>query len=305
MRGLSVNGVSKSFGRRMALSELTFTVNPGTIYGLIGPDGAGKTTMFRIIASLMLPDEGKVDLGGINVLKEYRKVRRIIGYMPGKFSLYPDLTVEENLKFFARIFGVRIRDNYDLIRPMYKSLEPFQDRKARDLSGGMKQKLALSCALIHRPEFLLLDEPTTGVDPVSRQEFWDGLIALRETGLTILVSTAYMDEATRCDEISLIQDGSILETGKPSVLIEGYPVDLWTVSAMDRTGLLRWLKGYGDVEFSYPQGEKVAFVPRGDFDATKFNNTAHDAGLNLNDVSQAVPTIEDVFLYKMRLADDQ
>ena len=303
MIALDVQGVAKSFDRRTALNDISFRVEPGTIYGLIGPDGAGKTTMFRIVASLLLPDSGSVQLGAYDVLKQYKQVRRVIGYMPGKFSLYPDLTVEENLRFFARIFGVRVADHYDMIKPVYGSIEKFKDRRAKDLSGGMKQKLALSCALVHKPEFLLLDEPTTGVDPVSRQEFWDGLLALRESGLTILVSTAYMDEAERCDRISLIQEGGILATGSPQELVAGQTDELWSVGSSDRVQLIKWLRSRNDIGMVYPQGSHVVFQPDSDFKVEDFDRELRSLDIAVTELTQVEPTIEDVFIQKLKTID--
>ena len=209
--GISVKNVSKSYDKVKALEDISFAVNPGELFGLIGPDGAGKTTLFRILTTLLIADEGEARVAGYDVLKDYKSIRNHVGYMPGRFSLYQDLTVEENLNFFATIFGTTIEENYDLIKDIYVQIEPFKNRRAGKLSGGMKQKLALSCALIHKPKVLFLDEPTTGVDPVSRKEFWEMLKRLQQKDITILVSTPYMDEAALCDRIALIQDGKIFE----------------------------------------------------------------------------------------------
>ena len=207
---VSVQGICKSYGKVQALKELGFSVAPGELYGIIGPDGAGKTTLFRILTTLLLADAGRAEVLGLDVVKDYRAIRNRIGYMPGKFSLYQDLTVEENLHFFATVFNTTIEANYYLVEDIYKQLEPFKKRRSGKLSGGMKQKLALSCALIHKPEVLFLDEPTTGVDPVSRKEFWGMLLKLRQQGISIIVSTPYMDEATLCDRIALMQGGAFL-----------------------------------------------------------------------------------------------
>lgn len=212
---VNVRNLSKNYGDVKALKEISFSVGKGELFGFIGPDGAGKTTLFRVLATLLLADSGSAVVEGFDIVKEYRKIRQIIGYMPGKFSLYQDLTVEENLHFFATIFGTTIEENYDLVKEIYSQIEPFKNRKAGQLSGGMKQKLALSCALIHKPEVLFLDEPTTGVDAVSRQEFWEMLKRLKDQGITILVSTPYMDEASLCDRVALIQDGSIMQISTP------------------------------------------------------------------------------------------
>ena len=202
---ISLRHISKSFKTVQAVKDISFEVNSGELFGLIGPDGAGKTTLFRILTTLLLADQGKASVAGMDVIKDYKAIRSSVGYMPGRFSLYQDLTVEENLKFFATIFGTTIEENYDLIKDIYIQIEPFKNRRAGKLSGGMKQKLALSCALIHKPKVLFLDEPTTGVDPVSRKEFWEMLKRLQEKDITMLVSTAYMDEASLCDRVALIQ----------------------------------------------------------------------------------------------------
>jgi ABC-type multidrug transport system ATPase subunit len=217
--------IDKRFGGITALSGIDFGVREGELFGIIGPDGAGKSTLFRIMVSLLLPDSGSCTVNGFDVKKDYREIRKIIGYMPGRFSLYMDLSVEENLAFYARVFGTSVEANYDLIKDIYTQIEPFRKRLAGKLSGGMKQKLALSCALIHRPQILVLDEPTTGVDAVSRMEFWEMLEKIRREGITILVSTPYMDEAALCDRIALIQKGSVLDIMDPSVPMQGpYPV---------------------------------------------------------------------------------
>lgn len=211
-----LNGITKRYGDVTALNDVSFEVGKGELFGLIGPDGAGKTTLFRLLTTLMLPDEGKAVVEGLDCVDDYLEIRKIVGYMPGRFSLYQDLSVEENLEFFASLFGVKPEDNYEMIAPIYSQIEPFRKRRAGRLSGGMKQKLALSCALVHRPKVLLLDEPTTGVDAVSRSEFWDMLAGLRKYGISILVSTPYMDEAGRCDRIALINEGKILKIDTPA-----------------------------------------------------------------------------------------
>jgi ABC-2 type transport system ATP-binding protein len=227
---IEVKDLHKSYGKsgkKNALNGISFTVEDGEIFGVIGPDGAGKSTLFRILASLILPDSGSAIMNRYDIVKDYRKIRQIIGYMPGKFSLYQDLSVEENLKFFATVFGTTIEENYHLIKDIYQQIEPFKNRRAGALSGGMKQKLALSCALIHKPEILILDEPTTGVDPVSRKEFWDMLARLKEQGITILLSTAYMDEAGRCDRIALIREGKFIASDTPKGIIDKFTESFW------------------------------------------------------------------------------
>ena len=214
-KSISINDVTKNYGSICALDNVSFEVEKGELFGLIGPDGAGKTTLFRILTTLLVPDSGTATVEGLDAIKDYKRIRSIVGYMPGRFSLYQDLSVEENLEFFASIFGVDVKDNYDIIAPIYSHIEPFAKRRAGKLSGGMKQKLALSCALIHRPQVLFLDEPTTGVDAVSRSEFWDMLAGLKQYGISILVSTPYMDEAGRCDRIALINEGKVLKIDTP------------------------------------------------------------------------------------------
>lgn len=220
MNAIEIRNISKNYGDVKALSDVSLQVEQGELYGLIGPDGAGKSTLFHLLTTLMLPDEGTASVEGLDCVKDYQQIRKIVGYMPGRFSLYPDLSVEENLTFFASIFGTTIEENYDLVAPIYRQIEPFKSRRAGKLSGGMKQKLALCCALIHKPQVLFLDEPTTGVDVVSRIEFWDMLSSLREQGITILVSTPYMDEALRCGRTALINEGHILDVDQPQRIIE-------------------------------------------------------------------------------------
>ena len=222
---IRVTNLSKRFGQVEALRNISFHVHKKEIFGLIGPDGAGKTTLFRLLTTLLLPDKGNATVDGLDITTDYRQLRTRIGYMPGRFSLYPDLSVEENLQFFASIFGVTLAENYDLIAPIYRQIEPFRKRRAGQLSGGMKQKLALCCALIHQPKVLFLDEPTTGVDVVSRAELWDMLALLKEQGITILASTAYMDEGARCDRIALMSEGSLLEVCPPPDRLEDYFIE--------------------------------------------------------------------------------
>ncbi len=223
MKMIKTDTLSKSYGKVAALRGLSFEVERGEIYGIIGPDGAGKTTLFRILTTLMLADGGTASVDGLDVVRDYREIRRRIGYMPGRFSLYQDLTVEENLNFFATLFGTTVSENYHLIEDIYRQIEPFKTRRAGKLSGGMKQKLALCCALIHRPAVLFLDEPTTGVDPVSRKEFWEMLQRLREQSITIVVSTPYMDEAARCDRVAIMKDGSFRGVVGPGEIMNAYP----------------------------------------------------------------------------------
>ncbi len=220
MKAIEVEHISKSYGEVVALRDVSFDVEAGELFGLIGPDGAGKTTLFRLLTTLLKPDAGRASVVGLDIVNDYRDIRKQVGYMPGRFSLYSDLTVRENMDFFASIFGTIIEENYNMVAPIYRQIEPFSDRRAGKLSGGMKQKLALSCALIHKPKVLFLDEPTTGVDVVSRVEFWDMLYALRQQGITILVSTPYMDEAQRCSRVALINKGQILAIDTPQTIIQ-------------------------------------------------------------------------------------
>jgi ABC-2 type transport system ATP-binding protein len=244
----------------LALAEISFSVPPGEIFGIIGPDGAGKTSLFRILTTVLLPDGGHARVNGFDVVKEYKSIRKIVGYMPGRFSLYQDLTVEENLQFFASIFKTDILQNYDLIKDIYDQLEPFRTRKAGQLSGGMKQKLALSCALIHRPSVLFLDEPTTGVDAVSRKEFWEMLHRLKQQGIAILVSTPYMDEAGLCDRVALLQKGKILSIDTPEGIRQQFRRPLWAVKAAEMFRLMTELKKDPGIESCYPFGQYLHVV---------------------------------------------
>lgn len=254
-RSIFVNNISKSYGATQALHNISFEVQNGEIFGLIGPDGAGKTTLFRILTTLLLPDTGSASVDGLDVVKDYKTLRQHIGYMPGRFSLYQDLTVEENLQFFANVFGTTIQENYELIRDIYVQLEPFKKRRAGALSGGMKQKLALCCALIHKPRVLFLDEPGTGVDPVSRKEFWEMLRRLRKADITILVSTAYMDEAALCDRVALLQKGNILAIDTPEGIVDRYERPLFAARSDDMYRLIRDLRELAPGADCYAFGE--------------------------------------------------
>ncbi|MDE5858343.1 MAG: ABC transporter ATP-binding protein, partial [Muribaculaceae bacterium] len=245
---VKIKNLSHKYGSTVALDDISLEVERGELFGIIGPDGAGKSTLYRILATLLNPDKGEVYVAGLNALTDYKKIRTKIGYMPERFSLYQDLTVNENLKFYASLFGVSVKENYDLIAPIFGQLERFPNRRAGALSGGMKQKLALSCALIHRPEILLLDEPTTGVDAVSRSEFWDMLSQLRQAGITILVSTSYMDEATRCERIAMINKGKILDTNSPVNLVDNLNENLYCAAADNMFGLLTRLRRTSGVQ---------------------------------------------------------
>lgn len=256
--------IVKSYGEVKALRDISLDIRSGELFGLIGPDGAGKTTLFRILTTLLLPDNGAASVCGLDVVKDMAQIRRIVGYMPGRFSLYQDLSVEENLRFFATVFRTTVEENYELIRDIYVQIEPFRDRRAGKLSGGMKQKLALCCALVHRPRVLFLDEPTTGVDPVSRVEFWDMLDRLKEQGITILVSTPYMDEASRCERIALMRDGQLLQTGNPERIRASYDKPLWSVRSAEMFRLLTDLRSYPATFSCYTFGDSHHLALRPD-----------------------------------------
>ncbi|MDR3261058.1 MAG: ABC transporter ATP-binding protein [Tannerella sp.] len=251
---VSCRQLNKSYGNVVALRDISCDVGKGELFGIIGPDGAGKTTLFRILVTLITADSGTASVDGLDVVRKFEKIRTCVGYMPGRFSLYQDMTVEENLTFFAAVFGTTIRENYDLIKDIYQPIEPFKHRRAGKLSGGMKQKLALSCALIHKPSVLFLDEPTTGVDPVSRKEFWGMLRRLKAQGITILVSTPYMDEATLCDRIALMRDGQFLQIDTPQQMVRQFGKTLWAVSADRMSKLLADLHRMPEVKSCFAFG---------------------------------------------------
>lgn len=296
MVALSANNLNKSYGTVQALKDLSLEVEKGEIYGIIGSDGAGKTTLFRILTTLLLADSGTATVDGLDVVKDYKQIRNIIGYMPGKFSLYQDLTVEENLTFFATVFHTTIEENYHLIEDIYKQIEPFKDRRAGKLSGGMKQKLALSCALIHKPTVLFLDEPTTGVDPVSRKEFWEMLMRLKSQGITIIVSTPYMDEATLCDRIALIQDGEFLQVDTPQNIIEDYPETLWAVQADKMHQLLRDLRDCPFVRTSFSFGETFHVTLDNEATSEKLQDFLAEKSYTDIAIREIEPTVEDSFM---------
>lgn len=298
MSAIKVENISKSFGKTKALDGVSFEVARGELFGLIGPDGAGKSTLFRLLTTLLNPDFGRAEVDGFDIVKEYHAIRKRVGYMPGRFSLYQDLTVEENLNFFAALFGVKVEDTYDLVAPIYRQIEPFKTRKAGKLSGGMKQKLALSCALIHRPSVLFLDEPTTGVDAVSRSEFWDMLSDLKQKGITILVSTPYMDEASRCDRIALCNEGRILSINTPKDIVSGFDSMLYAINAENMYQLLLSSRKCKGVTECYPFGETHHLVVDETFDVECFKKElSDDKGLRIEPIN---PTIEDMFIKLMK-----
>lgn len=299
-----VDHVSKTYGNVKALQDISLDIHPGELFGLIGPDGAGKTTLFRILTTLLLADSGSASVCGLDVVHNYKQIRCIAGYMPGRFSLYQDLTVEENLTFFATVFNTTIDANYDLIRDIYCQIEPFKTRKAGKLSGGMKQKLALCCALIHKPEVLFLDEPTTGVDPVSRVEFWDMLDNLKAQGITILVSTPYMDEASRSDRIALMRDGRCLTVNTPEGIREMYRRSLFAVRAKDMYKLLLDLRAFPQTYscFSFGDAHHLAFkedsvsLETEQMKLLSLRKYLEEKGHREATIEKIAPTIEDCFM---------
>ena len=298
MKAVSVHNISKSYNKNKikALDNLSFEVEHGEIYGIIGPDGAGKTTLFRILTTLILADKGEAFVENYNTEKEYKKIRNIIGYMPERFSLYQDLTVEENLTFFATVFNTTVQENYHLIKDIYKQIEPFKKRKAGKLSGGMKQKLALSCALIHKPKVLFLDEPTTGVDPISRKEFWEMLIKLKKQGISILVSTPYMDEATLCDRIALIQDGTFLQINTPQNIVASYPETLWAIQSNQKHKLLNDLRNLPFVQSSFSFGDTIHITLNNQYTPNKLFEYLTQKGHTDIEINTIRPSVEDCFM---------
>ncbi|WP_373723491.1 ABC transporter ATP-binding protein [Bacteroides heparinolyticus] len=296
MVALSTSNLCKHYGAVPALKDLSFQVERGELYGIIGPDGAGKTTLFRILTTLMLADGGTAYVDGLDVVRDYKAIRKQIGYMPGKFSLYQDLTVEENLNFFATIFHTTIAENYHLIEDIYKQIEPFKKRRAGKLSGGMKQKLALSCALIHKPSVLFLDEPTTGVDPVSRKEFWEMLLKLKTQGITILVSTPYMDEATMCDRIALMQRGKFMQIDTPENIIQSFPQTLWAVRTEQMHMLLKDLRSYPAVKSAFSFGETYHVTKDESVSVEALQSYLRGRGHTGISVKHISPSVEDCFM---------
>ncbi|PQL92113.1 ABC transporter ATP-binding protein [Apibacter sp. wkB309] len=291
MSVISIQNISKTYTGKVpveALQDISIEINKGELFGLIGPDGAGKTTLFRILTTLLVADKGEAFVDGFDVKKNFLQIRERVGYMPGKFSLYQDLSIEENLIFFARVFNTTVEKNYDLIKDIYVQIEPFKKRRAGKLSGGMKQKLALCCALIHKPSVLFLDEPTTGVDPVSRKEFWDMLTRLKQQGITIMVSTPYMDEASLCDKIALIQEGKILSVNTPKQITQEYPYKLYSVRSDNNYKLLQQLRKQKEINSSYIFGEYLHVT---------FKN--EKVTIEGAEVKEIEPGIEDCFIYLM------
>ncbi|MBA3681601.1 MAG: ABC transporter ATP-binding protein [Bacteroidetes bacterium] len=300
MSALVLNNLSKTYtkGAVIAVDNFSLKVEKGELFGLIGPDGAGKTSIFRMLTTLLLPDGGSATVDGYDIVKDYKAIRNRVGYMPGKFSLYQDMTIEENLDFFATVFGTTVQENYELIKDIYVQIEPFKDRRAGKLSGGMKQKLALCCALIHKPTVLFLDEPTTGVDSVSRKEFWEMLKRLKEQGITIMVSTPYMDEATLCDRIALMQTGKILSIDTPQNIISAYPENLYAIKSNKMFKLLKDLRQYENTLSCFAFGEYLHLSLVNDTQTTLnelnewLKNNEH---LNI-EIKKIEATIEDCFI---------
>ena len=298
MNDILIQHISKSYGDVVALRDISLRIAPGELFGLIGPDGAGKTTLFRILTTLLLADEGTASVCGLDVVSHLKEIRRRVGYMPGRFSLYQDLTVEENLEFFATVFNTSIEDNYDLIKDIYSQIEPFKKRRAGNLSGGMKQKLALSCALIHRPDVLFLDEPTTGVDPVSRTEFWDMLNRLKRKGITILVSTPYMDEASRCDRIALVRGGECLRVDTPEAIRASFGQPLFAVRGESMYRLLVDLRSFPKTESCFAFGDAHHLILKDDEEATMraLDGFIQAKGHAEVQIQRIKPSIEDCFM---------
>jgi ABC-2 type transport system ATP-binding protein len=300
MEAVALHNIKKTYngGTVVAVDDISLSIEKGELFGLIGPDGAGKTSIFRILTTLLLPDGGSATVDGFDVIKDYHEIRGCVGYMPGRFSLYQDLSVEENLNFFATLFNTSVKENYDLIKDIYIQIEPFKKRRAGKLSGGMKQKLALCCALIHKPTVLFLDEPTTGVDAVSRKEFWEMLKRLKQQGITILVSTPYMDEATLCERIALIQSGKILSVNTPANIISAYPEKLYAIRSENIYKLLTDLRQYNEILNCYAFGEFVHLSFRSDDENNRqrlldYVNSKEHKKVELK---QITPTIEDCFI---------
>lgn len=302
MKSITVNNLSKTYGKKkdkvLAVDQVSFDVNHGEIFGLIGPDGAGKTTIFRMLTTVILPDSGSATIAGLDMVKDYKEIRKILGYMPGRFSLYQDLSVEENLEFFASVFNTAVEENYHLIKDIYIQIEPFKNRKAGKLSGGMKQKLALSCALIHKPKVLFLDEPTTGVDPVSRKEFWEMLKRLKTQGITMVVATPYMDEASRCDRIALIQNGKILQIDTPQNISIAFPDALYEVKAGRTSDVLKALEELEGKTNVYAFGEFVhlAVDKNEKFSLREIAKFLQQKGFENIEINPIKATIEDSFI---------
>jgi ABC-2 type transport system ATP-binding protein len=308
MKSVTVNNLVKNYGTKKAVINavlgVSFEVDKGEIFGIIGPDGAGKTSLFRMLVTLLLPDGGTATVDGSDIVKDFKAIRNKVGYMPGRFSLYQDLTVEENMSFFATIFDTSIEENYDLVKDIYVQIEPFKNRRAGKLSGGMKQKLALSCALIHRPVVLFLDEPTTGVDAVSRKEFWEMLKRLKEQEITILVSTPYMDEASLCDRVALMQEGKLLSVGTPGEITGAFKQSILAIKSENMFQLLKDLEPYSEVQDCYSFGEYHHAVMKDGYNEERLKQYLAQKGYKELEVKKANPNIEDCFMQLMKIKDN-
>jgi ABC-2 type transport system ATP-binding protein len=304
MKSIIANNLVKNYGTKKsiinAVKGISFEVEEAELFGIIGPDGAGKTSLFRMLTTLLLPDGGNATVDGSDIVKDYKTIRSKVGYMPGRFSLYQDLTVEENMNFFATIFNTSIEENYDLVKDIYVQIEPFKKRRAGKLSGGMKQKLALSCALIHRPKVLFLDEPTTGVDAVSRKEFWEMLRRLKQQGISILVSTPYMDEASLCDRVALMQNGQILSSGTPAGIIDAFKETILAVKADNMYRLLKDLSAFDDIKDSYSFGEYHHAIMKDGYTEEALRKFLQQQNYKKIEMHIVKPGIEDCFLQLMK-----
>ncbi len=295
--GIVIENLSKSYGDVRALEDINLEIQEGELFGIIGPDGAGKSTLFRILATLLLPDTGNLTAFGLDIVNDYKKVRDILGYMPGRFSLYQDLSVEENINLFASLFDTTVEEQHELIKEIYSQIEPFKNRKAGQLSGGMKQKLALSCALVHKPRLLLLDEPTTGVDPVSRKEFWGMLKRLKKWGITMIVSTPYMDEAILCDRVALIQDAWIMKVEKPETIVSEFPDKLYGIKSLLKRELLKDLRSYVETKSAFAFGAEVHYSDRNkSINIDQLRSYLESKGHTEIEIYKTDPTIEDCFM---------
>lgn len=296
MAEVSVRNVRLSYGKIQALKDVSLEVEEGSLFGIIGPDGAGKTSLFRIMTTLIVPDSGSAQVCGYDTVKDMMEIRRLVGYMPGHFSLYQDLTVEENLSLFASVFNTTVQENYSLVEDIYRQIEPFRKGRAGKLSGGMKQKLALCCAMIHRPRVLFLDEPTTGVDPVSRKEFWQMLSRLKVQGMTIIVSTPYMDEASLCDTVSLMKDGRFFKTDSPGAITEKFGKHLYEIKTGGSTvKALDGLAAIDGVQACYPFGDRLHIVSPS-LSLVELSERAASAGYDISTLAECTPTVEDCFM---------
>lgn len=295
---IQLNNITKTYGKEktLAVDSVSLSVDKGEIFGLIGPDGAGKSSIFRMLTTLLIPDSGEATVNGFDIVKEYKQIRNSIGYMPGRFSLYQDLTIEENLQFFATVFNTTVEENYHLIKDIYQQIEPFKNRRAGKLSGGMKQKLALCCALIHQPDVLFLDEPTTGVDVVSRKEFWEMLKKLKQSGLTIMVSTPYMDEAALCDRIALMQSGKVLSVNTPQRLVDEFGQTLFSVKGENMHQMLQQLRKYDGTESCFAFGESLHLTLRQKYNKEDVLFYLRKSDFTAAQIEEIIPGIEDSFI---------